>query len=85
MTRGSGNRSSGLCLERITMDKFFLVLYIVYVVITAIVMLLQHWYIRNMHKAMNFMIETLHRYGNALVNEDWTEIERIDNDIKNFK
>lgn len=67
------------------MDKFFLVLYIAYVVVTAIVMLLQHWYIRNMRKAMNFMIETLHRYGNALVNEDWTEIERIDNDIKNFK
>lgn len=67
------------------MDKFFLVLYIIYVVVTAIVMLLQRWYIRNMHKAMNFMIETLHRYGNALVNEDWAEIERIDNDIKNFK
>lgn len=67
------------------MDKFFLVLYIAYVVVTAIVMLLQHWYIRNMRRAMDYMIATIHRYGLALVNEDWTEIERIHNELENHK
>ena len=57
----------------------------IYIVVSIIVIIFQYWYIRRLKYVMNFMVETLQRYARAFINDDMNEVERIDNDVKNFK
>lgn len=57
----------------------------IYIVVSIIVIIFQYWYIRRLKYVMNFMVETLQRYARAFINDDMDEVERIDNDVKNFK
>lgn len=57
----------------------------IYIVVSIIVIIFQYWYIRRLKNVMNFMVETLQRYARAFINDDVDEIERINNDVKNFK
>lgn len=57
----------------------------IYIVVSIIVIIFQYWYIRRLKNVINFVVETLQRYARAFINDDMDEIERIENDVKNFK
>ena len=57
----------------------------IYLIASVVVIIFQLWYIKRLRKVIQFAVESLQRYATALLNEDRQEIERIDNDVKNFK
>lgn len=63
------------------MDTFI----ITYIVISLIVIIFQSWYIKRLRRVISFAVDSLRRYASAITNDDLEEMERIDNDIKNFK
>ena len=57
---------------------------ILFFILIAII-IFQAWYISKLRKTIEFAVESLRRYANALVNDDFKEIERVNDDIKNYK
>ena len=58
---------------------------VVYIVASLFVIIFQFWYIQRLRRCLEFVLDALKRYASAILKEDTEEIERIDNDVKNFK
>lgn len=58
---------------------------IVYIVVSLIVIIFQALYIRRLLRVIRFAVDSLRKYAHAILNDDRKEMERIDNDVKNFK
>ena len=69
-------------LERRIMDT----LLNIYIIVSLIVIIFQYWYIHRLKRTINFAVECLNKFAVAMASDNPAhEVERVTNDIKNFK
>ena len=61
-------------------------LIIIYVIVSLLVIIFQSWLIHRLRKNINFAADCLRKFSIAILSDDSVaELERINDDIKNFR
>ena len=59
---------------------------IIYIVLSLLVIIFQYWYIHRLKRTINFAVECLNRFSVAMSSDNpAAEVERVTNDIRNYK